>query len=165
MQIAAVYHFDYGNADPALLLYQLGVGADGELMITETSNITPSTFPSVAFSPFNMRWANTSDTILYQDENDMFALDIVNGSNVTQLEGGGIDLDIGCIRSPVWSPDDSKVAFDVQCWNKSREGIRVADVGIDSTTGELALTNIVQITTGIDNLAVIDWLPSWTPTP
>ena len=134
-------------------------------MITETSNITPSTFPSVAFSPFNMRWANTSDTILYQDENDMFALDIVNGSNVTQLEGGGIDLDIGCIRSPVWSPDDSKLAFDVQCWNKSQEGIRVADIGIDPLTGELALTNIVQITTGIDNLAVIDWLPSWKSTP
>jgi len=51
------------------------------------------------------------------------------------------------------------------CWNKSQDGIRVADIGIDSTTGELALTNIVQITTGIDNLAVIDWLPSWTPTP
>ena len=61
--------------------------------------------------------------------------------------------------------DDSKVAFDVQCWNKSEEGIRIADIGIDSTTGELALTNIVQITTGIDNLAVIDWLPSWPPTP
>jgi WD40 repeat protein len=159
MRIAAVYHFDYGNKDPYLLLYKLGVN-DGELMITETSNITPSTFPSVAFSPYNMRWANTSDTILYQDENDMFALDVVNGSHVTQLEGGGIDLDIGCIRSPVWSPDDSKVAFDIQCWNKSQEGIRVADVGIDATTGELALTNIVQITTGIDNLAVIDWLPT-----
>ena len=165
MQIVAVYHFDYGNEDPDLLLYQLGVGPDGELMIINTSPITPSTTPSGAFSPYNMRWANTSDTILYQDENDMFALDIVNGSNVTQLEGGRIDLDIGCIRSPVWSPNDSKVAFDVQCWNKSQEGIRVADVGIDSTTGELALTNIVQITTGIDNLAVIDWLPSWKSTP
>ncbi len=49
--------------------------------------------------------------------------------------------------------------------NSYQEGIRVADVGIDSTTGELALTNIVQITTGIDNLAVIDWLPSWESTP
>ena len=160
-QIAAVYHFDYGNADPALLLYQLGVGSDGELMIIGTSPITPSTTPSGTFRPYNMRWANTSDTILYTQENDMFALDIVNGSHITQLEGGAIDLDIGCIRSPVWSPDDSKVAFDVQCWNKSQEGIRVADIGIEPITGELALTNIVQITTGIDNLAVIDWVPSW----
>ncbi len=49
--------------------------------------------------------------------------------------------------------------------NSYPEGIRVADVGIDSTTGQLALTNIVQITTGIDNGAVIDWLPSWESTP
>ena len=148
-QIAAVYYHDYGNADPYLHLYKLGVGLDGELMITETFDITPATTPSGSFSPYNMRWANTSDKILYTDENDVFVLDILNGSYVTQLEGGRIGLDIGCIRSPVWSPGDSKIAFDVQCWNKSQEGIRIADVGIDSVTGELALTNIVQITTGI----------------
>ena len=61
--------------------------------------------------------------------------------------------------------DDSKLAFDIQCDTKSYEGIRVADIGIDPVTGQHSLTNIVQITTGIENGAVIDWRPSWTAAP
>ena len=82
---------------------------------------------------------------------------------VTPLMGGPAVFSPGCVGSSTWSPDDTQIAFNVQCHSsKTREGVHIVDFNGGPGTGLAPFVdNLVQVTTGLGGIK-LDWRPTWT---
>ena len=159
------YFEDSIYVDPVLKLYSLSVGVSGEVQATYLQDIAPVNNPSESFYPYSLTWANQSDMLLYIESNSLYVMNMAT-FEVTPLVGGASTLDLGCPRSPTWSPDDSMVAFDIQCHGNRRkdEGIHVVDFVNPGGGQDPYVTNVRQLTRGIGEVYV-DWRPNWTAGP
>jgi hypothetical protein len=141
----------------------LGSSFDGDLYISNTDSKTPGTTPNGEFTPSLMRWANTSDKLIYT-ENDLFVLDFSGTATVTQLTGNGTQVELGCEQAASWSPQDDQIAFDVQCVNQQVEGIYVGDLAVDSSSGKLTLVSFERILKRTTP-SRMDWRRTWVSAP
>ncbi len=86
---------------------------------------------------------------------------------VTPLMGGPVPINPGCVRTPTWSPEDTQIAFDVQCFGNQpkNEGVHLVDFHGGPGTGEAPyVDNLVQVTTGL-GIIELDWRPTWSTSP
>jgi hypothetical protein len=147
--------------NPELVLFDIGFN-NGSLVATEVGPIVANGFN--AFDAAHPgRWANAHNWVLVEDADDLFVLDM-DAWTITPLLGDPASINPGCIRTPTWSPDDSKIAFDVQCFGNQgqNEGIHTVDFHGPNAGSAPYVDNLIQVTTGLGGIN-IDWRPIWTP--
>lgn len=166
--IVIYYEDDYFTEDAQLWRYDLGV-IDNELYLASATvlNIDSPAAPSIQFNPWYLKWANRNPWVLFTYDNDLYVLDLTT-LDTTLLIGKGAPVDIGCPRSATWSPDDSMIAFDIQCYGNQpkNEGIYIVDFNPgDLVSGQPPyVSNVRQLTTGL-GWVNLDWRKTWTAAP
>jgi hypothetical protein len=105
----AVKHCDETCAKMAILVYELGLGTDGKIMIKNVRNLTesgPLAGPIVSFPS----WGKMHDVIAlnaFEGTNDIWVIDLADPGNPLNLTNT-LAYDE---RMPSWSPDDSSIAY------------------------------------------------------
>jgi hypothetical protein len=142
-RLAIKYYSDAAGSNEDIVVFELGLSADGKIAITGTTNLTETGPLANAGKLWNYTttltqpdWARMHDAIAVQSNTDIWVINLSDPANPVNITRTPDYREI----LPGWSPDDSRIVISRQSTNNAKEKLGIFTIRADGS-GPIRLTD------------------------